>query len=259
MARITIAALVLTTIATWAATPPEDLVANTLRVKREDVTIQQTAQGRRGEYIHIRARVGQENPVRVVLTFTRTSEKLHRIRWPDQYGEQSVSGHVSKAQAVKRAKQLVDRFFPPIPAELELVETYERTGLAPAYMFTYQAPVRANVFTGDMAVVRINSKSGKPMTYMQTIARKRPGLEEIDIDVTEALRISTRHIGARYDEPVQFEVVDARLVLSSLRSPRYGPVWHIRGKVKFRGRDRIIDRQSVAVDAMSGAVLEPPR
>lgn len=243
---------------TTASTSPAALVATTLGVDEENVRVENVAPYFDQRYKHISARVGKEHSMSVSLIFTTDTEQLRRIHWLTRRTSEEESGRISMAAARKRAEQLLERYFPSVPVKLELVDSSEHKGFGARYKFVWRGELMPGVFTGDAVIVHIRP-SGAPISYSQFVAQKRPSADEVRVDQHEALLISMKHLGRDYDKPIACDVTSTRLTLSSSSHAHYGPVWTIGVNVKERRTGRLLQRQTVSIDAMSGAILEPPR
>lgn len=238
-----------------------EIVALAAGVDAADVRITRVRRDEGGRERRVEALLTNEGDQAVMVTYEAQSGLLRQVFWigigrgANEPGDTAVT----LEQARLTAEKLMDRLFPDVPVMMDLTEA-EKLADKPVYHFAWAATVQPDVHTGDQVSVLVSSTTGVPFSYTQSIARVRPSLDEIRIKRERAIELAAqaaeRTWRQQFDRRVTVETTKARLVLSSVISPQYGPVWLVGQEVKDAETGDRLELASRAVDAMTGELLQ---
>ncbi len=238
---------------------PREIVAGAVGIDAGDVSILSVRADDHGRKQRVMATVGDGETEKVLVKYESDTGLLRYVRWLGRMVYEPADQSIPIEEAQQQAEQLMSRLFPPVPVDMELV-TAERADQIPVYHFRWRAhEVAENVFSGDLVSVSISTITGRPTRYSQVVAHVRPSLEDISVTREQAIAIaieSTERIWREtFGRRVTVEVTKATLVLSSVISTDYGPVWLVKQEVKSADTGDRMELSTRAIDAITGDLL----
>lgn len=240
----------------------QQVAAEALGVPPADVSITLIREKPGGRELDALVEVpGQSGSERVLVGYSVEDGALLRLAWFDRFPDREDEVKISQDQALQRAEELRARFFPEVPVKMELTEA----GLdkqVPQYTFGWQGRVAPDALSGDLVLISISAVTGQPTSYLQDVARVRPRVDQLKITRERAIELaeeaSKRWWLEESDLAVTVETKSVRLVLSSVQSPHYGPVWMVDQEIHPQETSKaqiMWPLTSQTIDAMSGEVL----
>lgn len=257
-----------------APAPPEppaeeqarEIVAEVTGVGADDVTI--VDQAAAGDLLTINATIpaneemlpqsagapetepGEKSEQRIEWVKVRwdtAAERPYDITWPErlQFAEEEP---VTEEQALETARELKEKWFPEVPAEMVLQPPHRLN--RPVWAIAWRGETEDDVLTGDQVAVQVSAVTALPIAYSQRVAVQRPSADEIEITRDEAIGAAREALAAQGAENAEGIPLVARLVLSAPAHPEGGPAWLVRGTGEA-------DLLVIPVDAMTGEVVVP--
>lgn len=252
-------AVVVAVLAGEDAPDARQIAADALGVPASDIRVTQIDEEAGGRELRAQMEVaGRDGPERVLVQYSAEDGSLLRILWIDRFPDAGDGVRITQDAALQRALALRARLLSAVPVELELTER-RLDDQIPQYMFGWQARVAPDTFSGDHVLISISAVTGEPVAYLQDVARVRPSLDEIRISRNRAIELAAQAAERvwrdEFDRAVTVETTKARLILSSVISSSYGPVWLIDHEVNDAATGSRLELTERAIDAMSGEVL----
>lgn len=245
------------------APDPRAIVALAAGVDPADVRITRVWGDEAGKERRVEAVLTSDRDRAVMVTYEAQTGLLRQVYWigVGRGTDESGGTTVTLEQAQAKAEELMARLFPDVPVQMELTKK-EKLIDKPVYHFAWAASPQPEVYTGDQVSILVSITSGVPFSYTQNIARVRPSLDEIRITREQAIELaeeaSERWWLEESDLEVTVETKSVRLVLSSVQSPHYGPVWMVDQEIhppETSTTQIMWPLTSQTIDAMSGEVL----
>ena len=195
----------------------------------------------------IKSASGPDERVRIELT--RDQQQLRSCRWLNDPPEGEAKLGLEEAKLV--AQVLFNRWYPQVPVHMarEAVQIEPTT-----IIVTWVARVNPDVFTGDRAMALISAVDGRPLSYAQHVAEKRPRLQDIPTKASSAAEVAERSVATGANAGRKVEGCRVVLVLSAPQSREGDPLWFVDVIFATPAGGQPVAPQKVAVNANTGEI-----
>ena len=181
----------------------------------------------------------------VEVRWDPAEDRVTDVFWTErlQFGAPQT---VEAGEAEETARELKERLFPTVPAEMVMRPLRELH--RPVYVVVWRGVIDEGILTGDRVTVQVSSITGLPILYTQRVATRRPSPEDIAITGEEAIETAREALVQAGMQAATDSELIAELILSTPMHPEDGPVWMV--ATPPGDPDGV-----VPVDAMTGEVL----